>query len=153
MPYISILICISSLCYCSTVEQFFNRKEDNKTSNPPHVGTNKRPKIVIKTRTDHSHKLQCQVKDKVGVRTCENVLPKSPLHSSPHGKRKIIEEKMAINQSSKSPNEEEFYENAAKLRQDKRAKTCAEVIEVTERPDAVSLIHDGFHILSYFLED
>ncbi|CAL0322015.1 unnamed protein product [Lupinus luteus] len=118
------------------VERFFNRKEDKKTTSPPHVGTNLRQKIVIKCRTDPCHTLQCQVEDKAEVRTSENVLPNSSLPPCPPRKRKMIEENSTINQSSKSPEEEEFYDNAQKLNPDRRIKTCREIIEVTERPDS-----------------
>ncbi|XP_019458500.1 PREDICTED: protein ANTI-SILENCING 1-like [Lupinus angustifolius] len=118
------------------VERFFNRKEDKKTTSPPHVGTNLGRKIVIKCRTDPSHTLQCQVEDKAEVRTSESVLPKSSLPPCPPRKRKIIEENSTINRSSESPKEEEFYDNAQKLNPDKRIKTCREIIEVTERPDS-----------------
>ena len=72
------------------------------------------------------------------------------MHSFPYKKRKIIDEKLTISQSSKSPMDKDFDGKVAKLRQDKRVETCGNITEATKRPDAVSLIHDGCHILTAF---
>ncbi|KAK7271154.1 hypothetical protein RJT34_26810 [Clitoria ternatea] len=119
------------------VEQFFNRKGSKKTSN--HLNeTNIGPKIVIETRNDPSTILHSQVNDKAEVRTSENVLPKRSSHSFPYKKRKIEGEKSTIGRSTETPQEEEIDEKL-ELRLEERAKTCKKVIDVTERPYAVSL--------------
>lgn len=121
------------------MERFFNRNGDEKTSNHLHVGTDIRPKIVIKTRTNPCTISHCQVNDKAKVRTSENVLPKQSSDSYTYKKRKIVEEKPTIGQISKTPKEQEIDEKKAELRQDERVKTNKKVIDVIERPDAVSL--------------
>ncbi|KAH1105207.1 hypothetical protein GYH30_038463 [Glycine max] len=118
------------------VERFFNRNGDEKTSNHLHVGTDIRPKIVIKTRTNPCTISHCQVNDKAKVRTYENVLPKQSSNSYTYKKRKIVEEKPTIGQISKTPKEQEIDEKKAELRQDERVKTNKKVIDVIERPDA-----------------
>ncbi|KAH1219480.1 Protein ANTI-SILENCING 1 [Glycine max] len=118
------------------VERFFNRNGDEKTSNHLHVGTDIRPKIVIKTRTNPCTISHCQVNDKAKVRTYENVLPKQSSDSYTYKKRKIVEEKPTIGQISKTPKEQEIDEKKAELRQDERVKTNKKVIDVIERPDA-----------------
>ncbi|XP_027343446.1 protein ANTI-SILENCING 1 [Abrus precatorius] len=118
------------------VELFFNRERDIKPSTHLHVGTNIRPKIEIKNKNDPSTILHCQVNDKAEVRTSENVLPKGSSHSFPYKKRKIVEEKSTIGQSSKTLKEEETDEKKLQVSQDKRVKTYKNVIVVTERPNA-----------------
>ncbi|RDX90601.1 Protein ANTI-SILENCING 1, partial [Mucuna pruriens] len=118
------------------VERFFNRKGDEMTSNHLHVGTNIRPKIVIKTRTVPCTISHCQVNDKAEVRNSENVLPKQSSDSFPYKKRKSTEQKPTVGQISKTPKEEEIDEKNVELRQDERVKTYKKVIDVTERPDA-----------------
>lgn len=120
------------------MEQFFNRirvdNVANKTSNHLHVGTNIRPKIVAKTCTiSHS-----QVNDKAEGRTSENIFPKQLSDSYPYKKRKIIEEKPNIGKITKIPEEEETDKNV-EIKQDEKFKTDKNVIDVIERPDAVSL--------------
>lgn len=75
---------------------------------------------------------------------------KSSLHSFPYEKGKIANKKSTISQSSKSIKDDQFDEKVAKLRQERSIKTSGKVTEVTERPDAVSLIHDFiiFQLLS-----
>ncbi|KAK7402322.1 hypothetical protein VNO78_14501 [Psophocarpus tetragonolobus] len=116
------------------VEHFFNRNGNQKTSN--HAGTNIRPNVVIKTRTDPGTITHCQVNDKAEVRTSENVLPKQSSDSYSYKKRKIGEEKPSIGQCSKAPKEEETDEKKVELTQDERVKTYKKVIDVMERPDA-----------------
>nr|KYP59583.1 hypothetical protein KK1_015019 [Cajanus cajan] len=118
------------------VEQFFNKNGDEKTSSHLHVGTNMRPKVVIKTRTDPCIISHCQVSDKAEMRTSVNVLPKQSPDYFPNKKRKIVEEKPTIGRSSQVLNEEEIDEKKVELRQDERVKTYNKVIEVMKRPDA-----------------
>lgn len=118
------------------VEQYFNRKGNEKTGNHLPSGTNKRPQIVIKTKIDPPTVSHYQVNDKAEVRTSENVFPKQSPDSFPYKKRKVVEEKPTICRSSKIHKEEEIDEKKVELRQDERVKTCKEVIDVMERPDA-----------------
>ncbi|CAJ1955138.1 unnamed protein product, partial [Sphenostylis stenocarpa] len=118
------------------VEKFFNRKRDDKTSNHLHVGANIRPKILIKTSTDPCTILHCQINDKAEGRTSENILPKQSSDSYPYKKRKIVEEKLNIGQSRKTPKEVEIDDKKVEIKQDERIKTDKKVIDVIERPDA-----------------
>ncbi|KAK7335968.1 hypothetical protein VNO80_28133 [Phaseolus coccineus] len=114
------------------VEQFFNRRRIDKTSNHLHVGTNIRSEIVAKTCII-SH---CQVNNKAEGRTCENIFPKQSSNSYPYKKRKIMEEKANIGRSNKTPDEDEIDEKNVEIKQEEKLKTDQNVINVIERPDA-----------------
>jgi len=136
LPKVSIPNYISSLCWCSAVEQFFNKKRDRKIGNSVHLETNKmskdstklkikiktseNTKNEVKTKTAPSDILRCKVEGK----TSEIVSPKRLLDSSPFKKRKVTDERSSISQSSNSQ---------------KQKESTRKVAEVTERPNAVSL--------------
>ncbi|KAG2371050.1 Protein ANTI-SILENCING 1 [Vigna angularis] len=114
------------------VEQFFNKRRIDQTSNHLHFGTDIRPKIVTKT-CPISH---CQVNDKAERRTSENNSLKQLSDSFPYKKRKITEEKPNIGQSSKTFKEEKIDEKKVEIKQDEKLNADKRVIDVIERPDA-----------------
>ncbi|QCE08917.1 hypothetical protein DEO72_LG10g135 [Vigna unguiculata] len=123
---------LSTLYYCYAVEQFFNKRRVDQTSNHLHVGTDIRPKIVTKTYPI-SH---CQVNDRAEGRTSENTFPKHSSDSYPYKKRKIIEEKPNIGQSSETPKEEKINEKKVEIKRDEKFNADKRIIDVVERPDA-----------------
>lgn len=150
LPKVSIPNYISSLCWCSAVEQFFNKKRDRKTGNSVHLEANKMSKDItkIKIKTITSENIKHEVKTKTApsdILRCkvegtasEIVSPKTLLDSSPFKKRKVFEEKSRLGHSSNSQKKKEFNEKK-ELRQDDSYNPTRKVTEVTERPNAVSL--------------
>lgn len=136
------------------MEQFFNRKKVQRTSNPI-----SRPRVVIKKRNGPSGLSQCQVEDKAEDRP-QNAMPKdTPLNPFPYKKRKTVEDNLSRSKVKELKRKEDFEENrrkefhkvAPQLKLDKEVKNCGELMKVTRKPGDVSL-DSGSYVLTLLLE-